>query len=140
MLHAESYQLLKAISVFSKKDSEKAAACGSNHQDDVMLRAEDDDETCQDNEDYGENVLESIAKVRFHVIISETCYNSFHQLYKVIRTVCSSPQRRQNWLKEVQMSLSEQFIESRSMALMLILDVKTRWSSTHQMLRKFLCS
>ncbi|KAF5360260.1 hypothetical protein D9758_009172 [Tetrapyrgos nigripes] len=59
------------------------------------------------------------------------------KLRKIIRHVRSSPQRRKTWLKEVLMANSAN--ENRSeVALMLILDVKTRWSSTHQMLRRAL--
>ncbi|KAF5366386.1 hypothetical protein D9758_009749 [Tetrapyrgos nigripes] len=59
------------------------------------------------------------------------------KLRKIIRHVRSSPQRRKTWLKEVLMANSAN--ENRSeVALMLILDAKTRWSSTHQMLRRAL--
>jgi hypothetical protein len=61
----------------------------------------------------------------------------FCQLCKVIRTVRSSPQRRQNWLREVQMSCSEESWGAGSTAFMLILDVKTQWSSMYQMLPKW---
>jgi hypothetical protein len=53
------------------------------------------------------------------------------QLRKIVRSVRSSPQRRQNWFVEVART------SPGKPALMLILDVKTRWSSTHQMLREF---
>ena len=51
----------------------------------------------------------------------------------------SSAQRRQAWLSEVAISLRkmEDTLTQTMTALMLILDVKTRWSSTHQMLRKW---
>jgi hypothetical protein len=48
----------------SKKDSDKAAACGSNYQDDVTSRTEDDNEACDDNEDSEENIHDAISKVR----------------------------------------------------------------------------
>jgi hypothetical protein len=51
-----------------------------------------------------------------------------------VHGVCSSPKRRQSWLKEVQQSASYEAGDARSSALMLILDVKTRWSSTYEML------
>ena len=56
------------------------------------------------------------------------------QLCKIIWSVHSSPQRRQNWFIEVSR------MNARKPALMLILDVKTCWLSTHQMLHKFLIS
>jgi hypothetical protein len=55
-----------------------------------------------------------------------------------VRAVRSSPQRRKAWLKEVAMSLEDDDDAANDIPLlMLILDVKTRWSSTHQMLREF---
>ena len=90
------------------------------------------------------------------------------QLRKIIRTVRSSPQRRAKWLElvrnvakdvEAQLSSLLQDIENAAavvkqcaslvdaakkkqveLAKMLILDVKTRWSSTHQMFGEFLSS
>lgn len=50
--------------MMSKKDSDKAAACGSNYQDDVTSRTEDDNEACDDNEDSEENIHDAISKVR----------------------------------------------------------------------------
>jgi hypothetical protein len=58
------YQLLEAIGVISKKDGEKSAACGGNYQAEVILRADDDSEACQDDEDHEENVIEAVSKVR----------------------------------------------------------------------------
>jgi hypothetical protein len=70
---------------------------------------------------------------------------------KVVRHVRSSPQRRKMWQKEVSAGHNEQKepatasptpVSVRKLdtndekVLMLILDVKTRWSSSHQMLRK----
>ena len=58
------------------------------------------------------------------------------QLQKIICAVQSSPQHCQMWLEEVMMSCkcAEQALQNT--ALMLIFDVKTWWSSTHQMLYK----
>ena len=53
------------------------------------------------------------------------------QLQKIVWSVHSSPQHRQNWFVEVART------SPGKPALMLILDVKMRWSSTHQMLHKF---
>ncbi|KAJ7765578.1 hypothetical protein B0H16DRAFT_395885, partial [Mycena metata] len=72
------------------------------------------------------------------------------ELRKIVRHVRSSPQRRKTWQKEVAAWYKEQREAAASSSssavrdldlkdekvLMLILDVKTRWSSTHQMLRK----
>jgi hypothetical protein len=59
------------------------------------------------------------------------------QLRKIVMAVCSSPQHRQAWLHEVMVSL--RCMETAlKQALMLILDVKTQSSSTHQMLHEYL--
>jgi hypothetical protein len=57
---------------------------------------------------------------------------TFPQLRKIVRHVRSSPQRRKKWMDIVARSPDD----SGKKPLMLILDVKTRWSSTHQMLRE----
>ncbi|KAI0063037.1 hypothetical protein BV25DRAFT_1803098, partial [Artomyces pyxidatus] len=46
-------------------------------------------------------------------------------------------QRRSAWLNEVELSLRREEANQMEIAKMLILDVKTRWSSTHQMLHMF---
>lgn len=57
------------------------------------------------------------------------------QLRKIVKAVRSSPQRRQNWAREIQLINHSGISDDCSAELMLILDVRTRWSSTHQMLR-----
>jgi hypothetical protein len=47
--------------------------------------------------------------------------------------VRSTPQRRESWARQIQTANAENGISQQN--LILILDVKTRWSSTHQMLR-----
>jgi hypothetical protein len=47
--------------------------------------------------------------------------------------VRSSPQRRESWARQIQTANAENSTSQQN--LILILDVKTRWSSTHQMLR-----
>ena len=60
---------------------------------------------------------------------------NFTQLRKIVRSVRASPQRRQHWYQEVDRMNVQLLPTEQKSALMLILDVKTRWSSTHQMLR-----
>jgi hypothetical protein len=69
-------------------------------------------------------------------ITSLTFAHVLYQLRKIVRAVRSSPQRRQAWIAEVTLSLRKMEEAVSKAALMLILDVKTRWSSTHQMLSK----
>ena len=89
-------------------------------------------------------VLTAIPKVDFifglHVLDSELICASCLQLRNIIRAVRSSPQRREAWLEEANTFLQKtaaalSVVPGRA-ATMLILDIKTRWSSTHQMLRK----
>ena len=62
------------------------------------------------------------------------------QLRKIIRNVRSSPQRRKLWFKEIYVTMNHGNggDDDESPALMLILDVRTQWASTHQMLRRAL--
>jgi len=89
-------------------------------------------------------VLTAIPKVDFvlgiHVSDSELIHTCQFQLRNIIRAVRSSPQRWEAWLEEAntflqKMATALSVVLGRA-ATMLILDVKTRWSSTHQMLRK----
>src|SRR5882762_1002608 len=61
-----------------------------------------------------------------------------NQLRAIVRAVRSSPQQRQGWYNEVKITIDNIDNVLISTALMLILDVKTRWSSTHQMCRKLI--
>jgi hypothetical protein len=58
------------------------------------------------------------------------------QLRKIIRAIRSSPQRKQAWFNQLEATLRGNNGCNRQRAVMLILDVRTRWSSTHQMMRK----
>jgi hypothetical protein len=55
-----------------------------------------------------------------------------------VRAVRSSPQRKQSWLEHVTDSLRKKNpgADRLAAALMLILDVRTRWSLTHQMMSR----
>ena len=55
------------------------------------------------------------------------------KLRKIIRSVRSTPQRRESWARQIQTTNAHS--GKLQPNLILILDVKTRWSSTHQMLR-----
>jgi hypothetical protein len=59
----------------------------------------------------------------------------FEQLRKIINGVRKSPQRRQSWAREILFIQGSGDSDDLSASLMLILDVRTRWASTHQMLR-----
>ncbi|KAJ7507999.1 hypothetical protein B0H11DRAFT_2217997 [Mycena galericulata] len=116
-----------AISESARKKSEGKSA---SYQDSVtasLAREDDDDGEEDEDEDedqegdsgQGGRKLQSIKKLR-----------------SIIRSIRSSPQRRQAWLEDVKASHSFKAGRLGKQPLMLILDVKTRWSSTHQMLRR----
>jgi hypothetical protein len=131
-----------------KRDKKKKGE--DNYQDSVTApidRTFDDDAIGQEEDEEGQDeedssqmllgVLSAIEKVSIPLdIMYHSIYRCKNQLRKIIRAVRSSPQRRQAWLAEVTISLKRTEQALRNTALMLILDVKTRWSSTHQMLRK----
>jgi hypothetical protein len=104
---------------------------------------EDKDDAQAESEVVLSEVTSAVEKVVISLCHSEIYINilvlfSKFQLRKIIRAVRSSPQRRQAWLAEVTISLRRIENSLSQIALMLILDVRTRWSSTHQMLRKWL--
>ena len=61
------------------------------------------------------------------------------QLQKIVHAVQSSPQWHHVWLAAVTISLRQMENALQKMKLMLIIDVKTWWSSMHQMLHKQSC-
>jgi hypothetical protein len=61
-----------------------------------------------------------------------------NQLRAIVRAVQSSPQWRQAWYNEVRITVDNIDDVLISTALMLILNVKTCWSSTHQMCHKLI--
>ena len=49
-----------------------------------------------------DNVMSTIEKVghpRFYILF--LFQTKFHQLRKIIKSICSSPQRRQSWAREI---------------------------------------
>lgn len=124
-IHLAAIKLLEGIGAVSSAEGKKAASRSGNYQNAAtasLNRDLDDDATTQDDgePDPSRNILSSVDKLR-----------------KIVRAVRSSPQRKQRWLNLVTLSFQEQKITDRR-ALMLILDVRTRWSSTHQMMRRAL--
>jgi hypothetical protein len=114
-----------------KAEGRKAAARSGNYQDNVtapLSREYDYDATADDEIDEIEldDMLPAIERLR-----------------KIIKAVRSSPQRRQAWAREIQFTRVEgnnisddpSTSQRSQRSLMLILDVRTRWASTHQMLR-----
>ncbi|KAF5319077.1 hypothetical protein D9758_018663 [Tetrapyrgos nigripes] len=125
-IHLAAMKLLEAIGAVSKStisadpyQDSATAPVEREHDNNAVLQ-----EDGEDDEDDVTALKSSIGKLR-----------------KIVRHVRSSPQRRKTWLQEAKQPLpgsSHVATGTAEMALMLILDVKTRWSSTHQMLRRAL--
>ena len=121
-----------------------------NYQDSITApinHASDDDAVARDDEDEQDDlsfevdptsvILSAVEKVLASISVFLDI-NIITQLRKIIRAVRSSPQRKQSWIYQV--AASQRYKpddEPHQRPLVLILDVKTRWSSTHQMMRKF---
>ena len=96
-----------------------------------------DDDSNKENEDLAVTIKSAIEKVSKSLHFVKIMIDHVQtQLYKVIQAVRSSPQCQQAWYTEVKIMLQNLDTSPIKIALMLILDVKTRWSSTHQMLCK----
>jgi hypothetical protein len=150
------FELLEGIGAISKAEGKKAAMRSGNYQDNVttpLAREHDNDATGDDEEDesaadpdtdanVADGVLPAIERVRnvHHCHLPTKQVKHPNQLRKIVKAVRSSPQRRQSWACEIQYVQLEggRISDDCSSSLMLILDVRTRWSSTHQMLRTLL--
>jgi hypothetical protein len=108
--------------------------------DDGNFDEEDEEDEEYDSEvrsGHGVQKLRSVEKVGFCSAMRDLLpiHLQPQQLRKIIRSIRASPQRRQEWIREVEISPDFTSGALGTQALMPILDVKTRWSSTHQMLR-----
>ncbi|KAJ7702125.1 hypothetical protein B0H16DRAFT_1347658, partial [Mycena metata] len=143
-IHLYALKLLEAIGALTKEEKRKAKSRANAYQDaatEPVDRAQDNMASQLDDGDDAESIKptsiigSAVFKVSF---FAPEFYVSLItiKLRKIVRHVRSSPQRRKIWQKEVGdvAAAAPGTIDS---VLMLILDVKTRWSSTHQMLRRF---
>lgn len=128
IVHLAALELLKAIGVV--KDDKKYV-----YQDSVTapLSREHDNDASGDTEELDENMAaaETLGEV----------LTAIPKLRNIIRAVRSSPQRQEAWLEEANAFLRKTAAAFNvdlvgRPATMPILDVKTQWSSTHQMLRR----
>jgi len=133
------FQLLEAIGAVEKDNKKKSgpyqdAVSGSPYDEELDAYAAGTDED-------GANVSEGLELSSIKASVQKVCFwhvkcffliLTMLQLRKIVQSVRSSPQRRQHWY---QLISPGQILVG---AHMLILDVKTRWSSTHQMLSESL--
>ncbi|KAF5345060.1 hypothetical protein D9758_010453 [Tetrapyrgos nigripes] len=140
-IHLAAIKLLEGIGAISSKTGRKLETRSSNYQDNFAIHVpppkstnsksktgedkEDDEAVEQDEEE--EDSLDELKK--------DGIIPSVVKLRKIVRHVRSSPQRREAWYREIQHVYAELTAEKSEMKLlMLILDVITRWGSTHQMM------
>ena len=111
-------QLLKGIGALSTLESRKAMSCCGNYQDSITApinQASDDAAMAQDDEDKQDKLsLEVDATSSVLSAVEKVCVsmsprfllnnNLITQLQKIICSVQSSPQCKQNWLHQVAMS------------------------------------
>ncbi|TFK33873.1 hypothetical protein BDQ12DRAFT_614499, partial [Crucibulum laeve] len=133
-VHLAAIQLLEAIGAVSKSESNKATSHSGNYQDSATASLDhtaDNEATALGGEDKQEDPL-LLPDTTGNILpaVDKVC------LRKIVCTIRSSPQRKRSWLNQVNSSLMQHQADcSDQRALMLILDVKTHWSSTHQMMR-----
>lgn len=107
--------------------------------DEAAAYDEDDSDEEEESNVNDDEILSGVQKVLVYCISNQLSWLiGVIQLRKIIRAVRSSPQRKRSWLQQVSASLRENKPETSERALMVILDVKTRWSSTHQMMGMFM--
>lgn len=102
---------------------------------------ESDDNAAAQNDanDVSGNTLNPVEKVcvyLFFMFIVKLILGFFLKLRRIVKTVRSSPQCRKLWLDEVSLSRRDEAGKLEELSKMLILDVRTCWTSTHQMLCK----
>ena len=136
----------------------KANAWSGNYQDNVtwpLSHDHDDNATAKvdpdvidaDLEDTDSDpavhvlpAVEKVSTVVLHIHSCESYWSTIYKLRKIVRAVRSSPQHCQAWVIEIQFVHLEGSDPSNisndcSTLHMLILDVRTQWAFTHQMLR-----
>ncbi len=138
--------MLEGVGAISKSESRQASSRDGDYQAVVAVplgdEADDDsalpvgDELTEYETRPEDGIPHTLERVNVcpHVLLFGRAHTL--QLRKIVRTVRVSPQRRSLWLCVVAESLRTAGTSVKP--LMLILDVRTRWTSTHQMLRKLL--
>ncbi|KAJ6559621.1 hypothetical protein B0H19DRAFT_944872, partial [Mycena capillaripes] len=123
-LAAIKASIFSSIGVITKTDRKKASGrSGDSYQETVAVPLS------RDHDIEGE-----AGEVDEEESSEGTPLKAVQKLRSIIKIVRGSPQRRQEWIWEVKISPAFMDNELGRVALMLILDVRTRWSSTHQMM------
>ncbi|KAF5324671.1 hypothetical protein D9611_004416 [Ephemerocybe angulata] len=133
----EMFQLLEGIGAISKSDRDAAETSG--YQVNVVPSEAEVDDQEEDNDFDLNGELDEDAE------LPGLNFGAIHKVRKISRGVRSSPQRREAWMKEATSMVQGYRLNPDSAPanapknpLMLILDVSTRWGSSHAMLERFL--
>lgn len=154
-IHLAAIKLLEGIGAILRSKGKKATAQSANYQDNItqpLSRDHDDNATADidpdmvdadldpDNTDPAMHVLPAVKRVSFAMLyIHSQLKLKTYYLWKIVRAVRSCPQCRQSWAHEIQFMHLDGSDPSKdtnncNASHMLILDVRTWWASTHQML------
>ncbi|KAJ3508846.1 hypothetical protein NMY22_g16486 [Coprinellus aureogranulatus] len=148
IIHLAALELLQGIGAITSEELDAALHSGLQYQDDVFAslpRRNGDGAGGEGEEDAGDG--EGSGDTTFVDDESDDdpksskTLNWMDKLRRIIKYARSSPQRREAWLKEATILVDElkrAKLEGPARALMLILDVRTRWSSTYSMLSRAL--
>ncbi|KAJ3517257.1 hypothetical protein NLJ89_g623 [Agrocybe chaxingu] len=128
-IHLAALKLLESVGALTKEEAARANSRSSPYQDAATEDiSSSQDDLAVDHEDEPEDWTEDVTPN------SGVIGRAVFKLRKIVRFVQSSPQQRQKFRQEVLKSMNKGETLP-GIATMLILDVRTRWSSTHQMLR-----
>ena len=140
-------QLLEESGAISQNDAKRSSE-SVNYQDtlpDLELVSSEDNDNPASKDDEPESHFEVDMSVigrvqKFSDFSFFPLLIKYSKLRKIVCAVRASPQRRQLWLRTVQLTHPNVNTNGTRMYLsMLILDVRTCWSSTYAMLRMLIC-
>ncbi|KAG5649578.1 hypothetical protein H0H81_003024 [Sphagnurus paluster] len=120
---------LEGIGVITKEERKKASGQSSNYQEAVTVPL---------THDYDEDAIGNDDKLLKEIDI-ELSGRAVNELQSIVCAVRVSPQHQKAWKSNVgvYIQMDQPKTTLQQTVLMLILNVKTWWSSTHQMLHKF---
>ncbi|KAK0234626.1 hypothetical protein EDD85DRAFT_955454 [Armillaria nabsnona] len=125
-VHLAALKLLEGIGAISKKQAKKASSRSSNYQDSATApvdRSNDDEAAIQDEPE--DNEADFKSNLSFDI------FSGVNKLCKIVHTDAMQATNDEDHAVTEQLDS----ISCNERALMLILDVCTRWLSTHQMIR-----
>ncbi|KAJ7300980.1 hypothetical protein DFH08DRAFT_724785, partial [Mycena albidolilacea] len=138
-VHLAALKLFEAIGALTKEDSKKAQGRSkAAYQEEVThlnTKAADCDAALRVDDDEEDKATEPQMETISWLQRTGAALAVF-KLRKIVKHVRSSPQRCRSWQHTVRVTSDRLDAELEKAELMLILDVRTRRTPTHQMLRK----